>query len=186
LLEAAVAAEIDLVQLREKQLSAAVLYQLTESAVAITKRSLTRLLVNDRSDIASAAGADGVHLTSNSIPAAVVRNTFGREFLIGVSTHSIAEATDAYENGADFVVFGPVFETSSKQEYGRPLGPAELAKVTSSLKLFPILAIGGITTERVSECFRAGAHGIAAISMLNDPGRLKNIANEIREKFDQH
>jgi thiamine-phosphate pyrophosphorylase len=185
LVEAAVAAEIDLVQIREKQLSAGVLYQLTESAAAITNGSVTRLLVNDRADIASAAGANGVHLASNSIPTSVVRNTFGSEFLIGVSTHSLTEATTAQEKGADFVVFGPIFETSSKQQYGKPLGPAELAKVTSRLKPIPVLALGGITIERVSECFRAGAQGIAAIRMLNDPSRLSDIANEIRERFDR-
>ncbi|MDQ2975501.1 MAG: thiamine phosphate synthase [Acidobacteriota bacterium] len=186
LVKAAVAAEIDLVQIREKQLDAGVLYQLTESAAAITNGSATRLLVNDRADIASAAGADGVHLTSNSMPTDVVRNTFGREFLIGVSTHSLAEATNAHENGADFIVFGPVFETSSKQQYGEPVGLIELAKVTSTLKPFPVMALGGITLERVSECFRSGAQGIAAIGMLNDPSRLSDIANDIRARFDPH
>ena len=185
LVEAAVAAEIDLVQIREKQLSAGVLYQLTESAAAITNGSVTRLLVNDRADIASAAGANGVHLTSNSIPTSVVRNTFGSEFLIGVSTHSLTEATNANEKGADFIVFGPIFETSSKQQYGEPVGLTELAKATSRLKPFPVLALGGITIERVSECFRAGAQGIAAIRMLNDPSRLSDIANDIRERFDR-
>jgi thiamine-phosphate pyrophosphorylase len=185
LVEAAMAAEIDLVQLREKQLHAGVLYQLTENAAAITNGSLTRLLLNDRADIASAAGADGVHLSSNSIPTGVVRNTFGREFLIGVSTHSLAEATNAAETGADFIVFGPVFETSSKQQYGEPLGLTELAKATSTLKPFPVLALGGITIDRVSECFSAGAQGIAAIRMLNDPSRLSDIANDIRARFDR-
>jgi thiamine-phosphate pyrophosphorylase len=185
LVEAAMAAEIDLVQIREKQLNADMLYQLTESAAAITNGSATRLLVNDRADIGSAAGADGVHLTSNSIPTGVVRTTFGREFLIGGSTHSLAEAINAKETGADFIVFGPIFETSSKQQYGEPLGLTELVKVTSRLKPFPVLALGGITIEGVSECFRAGAQGIAAIGMLNDPSRLSDIANDIRERFDQ-
>jgi thiamine-phosphate pyrophosphorylase len=185
LVEAAVAAEIDLVQIREKLLNAGVLYQLTESAAAITNGSATRVLVNDRADIAKAAGADGVHLASNSIPTGVVRNTFGSEFLIGVSTHSATEATTAHEEGADFIVFGPIFETSSKEQYGQPLGLMELAKVTTTLKPFPVLALGGITIDRVSECFRAGAQGIAAIGMLNDPSRLSDIANEIRARFDQ-
>jgi thiamine-phosphate pyrophosphorylase len=185
LVEAAVVAEIDLVQIREKQLTDGVLYQLTEGAAAIRKGSVTRLLVNDRSDIASAAGADGVHLTSNSIPTGVVRNTFGSEFLIGVSTHSLTEATNANENSTDFIVFGPIFETSSKQQYGEPLGLTELAKVTSRLKPFPVLALGGITIERVSECVRAGAQGVAAIRMLSDARRLTDIAKEIQERFDQ-
>jgi thiamine-phosphate pyrophosphorylase len=185
LVEAAVDVKVDFVQLREKQLSAAVLYQLTESAAALTRGSTTRLLVNDRSDIARTAGADGVHLTSSSIPTDVVRKTFGSEFLIGVSTHSLKEAANAHEKGADFVVFGPIFETSSKQRYGRPLGPEELVKVTSRLTPFPVLALGGITSQRVAECFRGGAQGMAGISMFNDPLRLARLVKEIRAVFEE-
>ena len=120
-MQAAVAARIDLVQIREKNLSASVLCQIATSAAGITKGSATQLLINDRSDIAAAAGADGVHLTSLSLPTAVVRKSFGEEFLIGVSTHSLDEAKLARRGGADFVVFGPVFETASKKEYGEAL-----------------------------------------------------------------
>lgn len=184
LVESATQAGVDLIQIREKQLSAAVLYQLTESAAAITRGTATRLLVNDRSDIARAAGADGVHLTTSSLPADVVRNTFGNDFLIGVSTHSLSEAIKAREDSADFLVFGPVFATSSKQQYGQPLGAEELAKVASSLKPFPVLALGGVTPERVADCFRAGAAGIAAITMLSAPIGLRDVVNEIRRKFE--
>ena len=104
------------------------LYELTERAVEITRGSDTRLLVNDRSDIARAAGADGVHLTSQSLPADVVRKIYGPEFLIGVSTHSLDEARAARAGGADFVVFGPVFETESKREFGAPQGLNRLAR----------------------------------------------------------
>ncbi|HEX7773081.1 MAG TPA: thiamine phosphate synthase, partial [Pyrinomonadaceae bacterium] len=110
---AAVEAEVTLIQIREKSLPARALYELATRAAEITRNSKTRLLVNDRADIARAAGADGVHLTSQSLPADVVRNIFGPEFLIGVSTHSLDEARAARDGGADFVVFGPVFETES-------------------------------------------------------------------------
>src|SRR6185369_14410224 len=110
LVRAAVEAEVPLFQIREKSLPARELYELTSRAAEITRGSKTRLLVNDRSDIARAAGADGVHLTSQSLPADVVRNMFGSEFLIGVSTHSLDESRAARNGGADFVVFGPVFE----------------------------------------------------------------------------
>src|SRR5258705_2585955 len=106
LVRAAVVARIDLVQLREKNLSASVLYQLATSAAALTKGSATRLLINDRSDIAAAAGADGVHLTVSSLPADVVRESFGDRFLIGVSTHSIEEASLEHRAGADFTLIG--------------------------------------------------------------------------------
>ncbi|HKZ00631.1 MAG TPA: thiamine phosphate synthase, partial [Pyrinomonadaceae bacterium] len=92
LVEAAVEAEVDLLQIREKNLTARVLYDLTLQAARITRGTNTRLLINDRADIASSAQAQGVHLTTNSLPTAVVRETFGADFLIGVSTHTIAEA----------------------------------------------------------------------------------------------
>jgi thiamine-phosphate pyrophosphorylase len=133
------------------------------------------LLVNDRSDIARAAGADGVHLTAQSLPVAVVRKTCGAEFLIGVSTHSLAEAQAARDAGADFVVFGPVFETESKRAYGAPQGPEKLREVTRALGEFPVVAIGGITLENFSECFEAGARGVAAIRMLNTAENMDRI-----------
>lgn len=167
LVEAAVAKRLSAVQIREKNLSARVLYELTTRAVTITRGSSTRLLVNDRFDIALAAGADGVHLTSLSLPAEVVRRACGAEFLIGASTHSLETAKTARDGGADFVVFGPVFETESKKMYGPPLGIEKLAEVASALREFPVVAIGGITTrEQMDECLAAGAKGVAAIRMF--------------------
>jgi len=145
-----------------------VLYELATRAVAITRGSATRLLVNDRFDVARAAGADGVHLTTRSLPAKVVRSICGDDFLIGVSTHSLETALNARAEGADFVVFGPVFETPSKRIYGEPQGLDTLREVTSALAGFPVIAIGGINRENADECFRAGASGIAAIRLFNE------------------
>ena len=172
LVRAAVDADVPLFQIREKSLPARVLYELVARAAEITHGSKTRLLVNDRSDIARAAGADGVHLTTQSLPVEVVRNMFGAEFLIGASTHSLDEARAARAGGADFVVFGPVFETESKRVFGAPQGLDKLAEVTRALGEFPVVAIGGITVNKVDECFQAGARGIAAITMLNDTENL--------------
>jgi thiamine-phosphate pyrophosphorylase len=169
LVRAAVDAEVPLFQIREKSLHARVLFELVARAAEITRGNRTRLLVNDRSDIARAAGADGVHLTTQSLPADVVRKIFGAEFLIGVSTHSLEEARLARAAGADFVVFGPVFE---KRGYGAPQGVDKLAEVTRALGEFPVVAIGGITLDNVDECFQAGARGIAAIRLLNDTENL--------------
>lgn len=180
LVEAAVAANVPLFQIREKNLSARALYELTRRAAEITRGSNTRLLVNDRSDIARTAGADGVHLTTQSLRADVVRKTYGREFLIGVSTHSLEEARAAQAGGADFVVFGPVFE---KREFGAPQGLDKLAEVTSELRGFPVVAIGGITLDNVNACFEAGASGIAAIRLLNDAERMSSIVEAIRSVF---
>ena len=172
LVRAAVDADVPLFQIREKSLPARVLYELVARVAEITHGSKTRLLVNDRSDIARAAGADGVHLTTQSLPVEEVRNMFGAEFLIGASTHSLDEARAARAGGADFVVFGPVFETESKRVFGAPQGLDKLAEVTRALGEFPVVAIGGITVNKVDECFQAGARGIAAITMLNDTENL--------------
>ncbi|HKO99211.1 MAG TPA: thiamine phosphate synthase [Pyrinomonadaceae bacterium] len=186
LIEAAVAAGINLVQIREKQLPAKVLYELTVAAVRIVNGSSTLLLVNDRADIAVGAGAHGVHLTSESIEAGVIRTTFGPELLIGVSTHSLEQASAAQQQGADFVVLGPIFETSSKLKYGAPLGLETLRRVSAQLSGFPVLAIGGINSGNALDCVRSGASGIAAISMLSSPPQLVEIVNEARSSFDEN
>jgi len=173
---------VPLVQLREKNLSARSLFELTTRAAELTRGSRTRLLVNDRSDIAVAARADGVHLTTRSLPARVVREAFGRRLLIGVSTHTLSEARAARDDGADFAVFGPIFETPSKLAYGPPLGLDELSATALSLKPFPLLALGGITRANAANALRAGAVGIAGISLFGDaPESLKAAMNALRE-----
>lgn len=183
LVEAATAAKVNLIQLREKNLHVRLLYELTVRAAAITRGSQTLLLVNDRADVATAAGADGVHLATNSLETGVVRRAFGPEFLIGVSTHSLAEAEAACLAQADFAVFGPVFETASKHAYGEPLGLEPLGQVASALVPFPVLALGGVTLDNIADCFRAGASGIAAIRLFNDADNLAEIVAAIREMF---
>lgn len=183
LAKAAVAAKVDLLQIRERTLSARVLYALTASVAKLTRGSNTKLLVNDRADIAAAAGADGVHLATNSLPAHVIRNAFGDDFLIGVSTHSLAEAVAARADGADFVVSGPVFQTPGK--YAEPQGLKQFETITSALGDFPVLALGGIRIETVGDCMKAGAQGVAAIRMLNDPLRLERVVDEIRERLQE-
>jgi len=183
LVQAAVEAEVPLFQIREKSLPARELYELTSRAIEVTRGSKTRLLVNDRADIARAAGADGVHLTSQSLPADVVRNVFGSDFLIGVSTHSLEEARAARNGGADFVVFGPVFE---KHGFSTPQGLDKLRKITSELGDFPVLAIGGISLENAAACLDAGASGIAAIRLLNDAARMPEVYDRIQTSCAQH
>ncbi len=180
LARAAVAARIDLVQIREKNLNVSVLYELARAASAITSASETKLLINDRADVAASAGADGVHLTASSLGAGVIREAFGSEFVIGVSTHSTAEAVAAQREGADFAVFGPVFETDSKKQYGPPLGLESLTAVTTEVAPFPILALGGITASLASACIEAGARGVAGISMFEDTDRLSETVSAIR------
>ncbi|HVF28174.1 MAG TPA: thiamine phosphate synthase [Pyrinomonadaceae bacterium] len=180
LVERGVSAGVTLAQLREKDLSARSLYQLTLRAAQITRGSATRLLVNDRSDIARAAGADGVHLTTQSLDAGVVRRTYGKDFLVGVSTHSLVEAQAARAGGADFATFGPVFDTPSKRGYGRPLGTRSLAEAARFLAPFPLLALGGVTLENAREVFQAGAQGVAAIRLFGDAQNFNEIIDAIK------
>ncbi len=168
LIALAVESSISLIQLREKNLSARTLFQLTAQAAEITRGTATRLLVNNRADIARAARADGVHLTTLSLSPDAIRRTFGPDFLIGASTHRLSEARAARDAGADFIVFGPIFETPSKQAYGPPLGLEKLAEAARAVKPFPLLALGGITRDNAPEVLRAGASGIAGIRLFAD------------------
>jgi thiamine-phosphate pyrophosphorylase len=156
------------------------LYELTARCVAITQGTTTRLLVNDRADIARAARANGVHLTAHSVEASVIRRTFGTDFLVGVSTHSLAEAQAARQAGADFAVFGPVFDTPRKRAYGPPVGLEALREAAHTLSPFPLIALGGITQKNASDTLRAGASGIAAIRLFADPNNLDATVRTIR------
>jgi thiamine-phosphate pyrophosphorylase len=179
LVERAAAARVTLVQLREKALSARTLYELAARAARLTRGSATRLLVNDRADIARAAGCDGVHLTARSLDAAVVRRAFGPDFLVGVSAHALAEARAARDGGADFAVFGPVFDTPSKRQYGPPLGIGRLREAAAELAPFPLVAIGGVNRENARDALRAGARGVAAIRLFADGADGQNLAGTV-------
>lgn len=146
----------------------------------MTRGTQTRLLVNDRADIARAAGADGVHLTTRSLRTSIVRQTFGPDFLIGVSTHALAEARAARDQGADFAVFGPVFDTPSKRAYGPPAGLESLREVAQKLSPFPLVALGGVTLYNASAALGAGASGLAAIRLFDDAEQLAQTVGAIR------
>ena len=174
IIKKAVEAEISFVQIREKRLSAKLVFELVAKAAEITKNSDTKLLVNDRADIALAANADGVHLPANSLSADIIRANFPANFIIGVSTHSLAEIGIAKKNGADFVTFSPIFETESKKKYGAPQGIEKLREVVKSFENFPIIALGGIDETNYAEVLQI-ADGFAAIRFLNDAENLKKI-----------
>ena len=179
LVRAAVEARVTLVQLREKDLSGRVLFELASAAAQIARSSETRVLVNDRADVARAAGCDGVHLTTRSLDTAVVRRAFGVEFLIGVSAHTLAEARAAHEGGADFAVFGPVFDTPSKRAYGPPVGLDVLKEAARELSPFPLVALGGVGRGEVEEVLRAGAAGVAGIRLFSNGQNLTQIVHHI-------
>jgi thiamine-phosphate pyrophosphorylase len=153
------------VQLREKDLGVRDLLSLATSLREPTRRHRARLLVNDRADVALAAEADGVQRAHDSLPVAALREVGGPRFLIGASVHSLAEARAAAQEGADFLVFGPVYDTPSKRAYGPPQGLDALRRVTGEVPS-PVLAIGGVTAGRVGEVLAAGASGVGVISAI--------------------
>ena len=150
------------VQLREKDLPVRDTLGLAKELRESTRRHGARLVVNDRADVALAAGADGVQRTHTSLPVSALRAISPPGFLIGASTHSLAEAQRAAAEGADFVVFGPVYDTPSKRAFGAPQGLGALETVASAVPR-PVIAVGGITPERVREVLTTGAAGVAVI-----------------------
>jgi thiamine-phosphate pyrophosphorylase len=170
---------ISVVQIREKKIPARLVFELTSEALKITQNSKTKILVNDRADIAFAAKADGVHLTSSSIPTAIVRQNFPKDFIIGVSTHSLETALKAKNEGADFATFSPIFRTVSKAKYGEPQGLEKLKEVCESLKPFPIIALGGIDETNYESVLKNDASGFAAIRFLNEENNLRKLSADL-------
>jgi thiamine-phosphate pyrophosphorylase len=176
-IERAAAAGVDLIQIRERDLSTRALLALVQAAQQRLGSTAARLLVNDRVDIAAVART-GVHLPTHGLPVAQVRRRFP-DLLLGASSHNLEEVRTAEEGGADFVVFGPVYETPSKKPYGPPVGLEKLAAAVRAAKI-PVLALGGITPVNAGACLQAGAAGLAAISLFQTSPDLAATVSELR------
>jgi thiamine-phosphate pyrophosphorylase len=184
----AVESGVDLIQIREKDLPTRELLELVSCVLGITRGTETRLIVNDRLDVALGAGADGVHLGGESMPTARIRAALSamtkETFWLGISCHSVGDVRAAQSAGASYALLGPIFDTPSKRIYGPPLGLAVLAEAAQNCQI-PLLALGGVTPERVRACIEAGATGIAGISLFQRPDvcveQLKNLRREIVE-----
>lgn len=165
LLHQAIVAALPAIQLRERDVPTCELLSLIEEIHALAAPRSVSLILNDRIDLVLALNLDGVHLRSDSLPVSSARRLLGPDRLIGISTHSVEEVRRANQDGADYIVFGPIFDTPSKRSFGPPLGVDLLAAVCRE-STAPIFAIGGITIDRVHDVCRAGAHGVAVISAL--------------------
>ena len=159
------AAGLPAVQVREKDLGAADLALLCRRLVAPIRAASAMLVVNDRADVALAVGADAVQRTHASLPVDDLRALAAGRLRVGASVHSLDDAIDAELKGADWVTYGPVYDTPSKRAYGAPQGLERLATVAHGLRI-PVIAIGGITPERVKDVRQAGARGVAVISAI--------------------
>ena len=190
-IEAAAAAGVDWIQIREKDLSGKDCALLTREALRQAAKSQagrtarTRIIVNDRLDVALTENADGVHLGEKSLPVAEAKRLVAdrgarNDFLIGASCHSLEAAKSAARDGADYLFFGPVFVTPTKSAFGAPQGLERFATVCREVSI-SVLAIGGVTLENASACLAAGASGIAAIRLFQDAQDISSLVQSLRK-----
>ena len=164
-------------QLRVKSLPASDFFELARRARAVTRSHGCSLIVNDRVDIALACDADGVHLGQDDLPLSVGRKLMGQR-IVGISTHDLEQAQQAEQNGADYIGFGPMFGTTTKNTGFGPRGIEMLQQIRAAVKL-PIVAIGGITEHNVSQVWRAGADSAAIISDISGAEDIVSKARRI-------
>jgi thiamine-phosphate pyrophosphorylase len=179
-LERALEGGVKAVQLREKDLSGKDLFQLANQTRELCDRYDAQLLINDRIDVALAVDAAGVQLGKNSIAIETSRLLLGPQNLIGYSAHSLEESRIAQQSGADFLLFGPIYFTSSKASYGAPQGLEALKKIVENVAL-PVYAIGGIKTDSVIDVRRTGVKGVALISAIIGANEPKGAAASMVE-----
>jgi thiamine-phosphate pyrophosphorylase len=165
ILDQFLSAGVKLVQLRAKDLPSNEFFALAQHAREATRRAGAMLIVNDRADIALSVGADGVHLGQEDLPLAAARKIAGNKLIIGISTHDLAQAKAAEASGADYIGFGPIFGTTTKQTGHSPRGLEMLREIKKSVKT-PVVAIGGINEMNLADVWKAGADSAAIISDL--------------------
>lgn len=172
------AAGVGALQIREKERDDRDVLALARKARAALRDAV--VLVNGRLDIALAAGADGAHLPADGVPLDALRRRFGSDVMLGRSTHHVEEVEAALREGADYVTFGPVYPTPSKERYGPPRGLDELAR--ASRLPIPVYALGGVTLSRFGEVAEAGAAGVAGIRLFQEPD-LSEVVRQARRSF---
>ena len=180
--EKALQGGVKAVQLREKDLGIRPLLDLAYRMRALTARHGAKLFINDRVDIAVAVDADGVHLGRASMPVQAARKGSGGRLMIGASTHSLQEAQQAEADGADFITLGPVYETPSKMQYGRPIGIHLLNEAARRCRI-PVFAIGGIKIANMQDVLEQGAAGAALISAILTAEDIQKTTEEFMRKL---
>ncbi len=182
--EVALKGGADAIQLRDKDASGKKLLEAAREIRELAHRTGAPFIVNDRVDIAIASGADGVHVGQDDIPAKITRELIGDEMILGVSAITVAQAIQAEKDGADYIGFGPVFEArATKSDAGEPLGLKLLRKACSQCSI-PVIAIGGINNNNVSEVIKAGACGAAVISAIVASDDIERASQEIKSEIE--
>ena len=166
-----------IVQIREKNLYTKDLLTLALKAREIRLPEGSMLLCNERADVALAAGLDGVHLPENAVSPDKLR-AFAPNLIFGCSIHSPEALRNAEHAGADYLLFGPVFDTPSKRKYGAPQGPKKLGELCRASSL-PIYALGGVTPQNAAHCRDEGAYGTAGLSIFRDAPRIAETLEQI-------
>jgi thiamine-phosphate pyrophosphorylase len=182
---ACLAAGLPAVQVREKDLAAPDLAALCRRLRAPTRAHRALLIVNDRADVALAVGADAVQRTHTSLSVEDLRAVADKRLLVGASTHAVEEAVAAARAGADWIVFGPVYDTPSKRAWGPPQGLARLREAARAVDV-PVIAIGGVTPARVDDVLGAGAHGVAAISAILAADEPAEAVRRFLDRLPRH
>jgi len=169
-----------LIQLRDKQAAARDFYREAAAALQIARQHNVRLIINDRVDIALALAADGVHLGQTDMPVEAARRLLGERVIVGISTHNLEQAKLAANMPVDYVAFGPIFKTSTKDNPDPIAGLAALRAVRTIVAAFPVVAIGGITLGNAEEAWRAGADAVSSIAALvSDPSIISENMREM-------
>jgi len=173
-----------LIQLREKHLAPRDFYREAEEALRVARARGASLIINDRVDIALALQADGVHLGQNDLPPAAAREILGERAVIGFSTHNVEQAIEAARLPVDYIAIGPIYPTASKENPDPVIGLEGLRRARRAIGRIPLVAIGGIRLENMSEVFEAGADAVAVISLLlADPKGIEERTREILASF---
>lgn len=175
---------VALIQIREKSLTSRAFYKAASAAVEATKGTRSKLIVNDRVDIAMAVGADGVHLGQEDLRPGYARDLLGANVLIGYSTHTIDQVREALEMPVDYIAFGPIFGTSTKEDPDPPTGIEALKKVKELAGPVPVVAIGGINKENIAEVKESGVNAAALIGALYaGENEIQNNVSELTSKW---
>ncbi|MBU1699721.1 MAG: thiamine phosphate synthase [Candidatus Eisenbacteria bacterium] len=170
----------DFVQYRDKEATTRQMIETAREIATLCARSNTKFIINDRVDVAIAADADGVHLGQDDFPIRLARHLLGPERVIGVSVDTVEEAREAWQEGADYVGFGPIYSTSTKTDAGPIIGIEALPGLTPKFPI-PLVAIGGLNRENIEPVLRAGVHGVAVLAAICQAEDPEAMTREIRE-----